>query len=164
MQPRLDEKDIKILRILQGNCKLSSREIAKKASSSITTVFGKIKRMEKSGLIKGYKAVLDARALGKGTTAFILVSLTYQNPERDASFSQRDLAKQIARFPEVQEVHIITGDWDILVKTKVEDVDSVGKFVIDRLRLVKGIEKTLTCMVFETVHESSEIDLTLKQQ
>jgi len=61
-------------------------------------------------------------------------------------------------------VHIITGDWDILVKTKVEDVDSVGKFVIDRLRLVKGIEKTLTCMVFETVHESSEIDLTLKQQ
>jgi DNA-binding Lrp family transcriptional regulator len=68
------------------------------------------------------------------------------------------MAKEIARFPEVQEVHIITGDWDLLLKVKGKDVDAVGKFVIDRLRMVKGIEKTLTCMVFETSKETTEID------
>jgi len=160
MQPQLDEKDIKILKLLQKDCKLSSREIAKKINSPITTVFTKIKRMEKLGLIKGYKAVLNAKALGKGATAFILASFTYQNPQANTPLSQRDLAEQISRFPEVQEVHIITGDWDILIKVKAEDVDAVGKFVIDKLRLVKGIEKTLTCMVFHTEKESTALSLT----
>ncbi len=159
MKPKLDRRDIKILKLLQEDCKLSSREIAKKINSPITTVFTKIKRMEKLGIIKNYKAVLDATALDKGTTAFILASFIYRNPETSASLSQRDLAKQISRFPEVQEVHIITGDWDILIKVKAKGVDAVGKFVIDKLRMVRGIEKTLTCMVFDTVMESTAIDL-----
>ena len=159
MQPRLDEQDIKILKLLQENCKLSSREIAKKLKSSTTTVFSKIKRMEKQGVVRGYKAVLNAKALDNATTAFILASFTYRNATSDTSFSQRDIAKQIANLPEVQEVHIITGDWDILIKAKTQDVDSVGRFVIDKLRLVKGIEKTLTCMVFDTIKETTEIHL-----
>ena len=69
------------------------------------------------------------------------------------------MAKEIAKFPEVQEVHIITGDWDLLIKVKAEDVEAIGKFVIDKLRLVKGIEKTLTCVVFETEKETTEIPL-----
>jgi DNA-binding Lrp family transcriptional regulator len=77
--------------------------------------------------------------------------------------SQRSIAKEIARFPEVQEVHIITGDWDLLMKVKGKDVDLIGKFVIDRLRAVRGIEKTLTCMVFETCKETTEIDVYTKR-
>jgi len=78
--------------------------------------------------------------------------------EKDA-FSQRDKAAEIAKFPEVQEVHIITGDWDLLIKIRAENVDAIGKFVIDKLRLIKGIEKTLTCMVFETCKETTEIPI-----
>ncbi len=159
MQTSLDEKDIKILKLLQGNCKLSSREIAKKINSPITTAFTKIKRMEKLGIIKGYKAIVDAKVLGKSATAFIFASFIYRNPETNMPLSQRDLARQISRFSEVQEVHIITGDWDILIKVKARDVDAVGKFVIDKLRLVRGIEKTLTCMVFDSVKETTEVDL-----
>ncbi|MDH5450845.1 MAG: Lrp/AsnC ligand binding domain-containing protein, partial [Candidatus Bathyarchaeota archaeon] len=73
--------------------------------------------------------------------------------------SQRRLAEQISKLPEVQEVHIITGDWDILMKVKDKNVDAIGKFVIDKLRTVKGIQKTLTCMVFHTEKESSTIML-----
>jgi len=73
--------------------------------------------------------------------------------------SQRKVAKEIAHFPEVQEVHIISGDWDILIKAKARDVDSIGKFVVDKLRLVQGIEKTLTCFVFESEKESMAIAL-----
>jgi Lrp/AsnC family leucine-responsive transcriptional regulator len=78
-------------------------------------------------------------------------------------FSQRDGAAEIAKFPEVQEVHIITGDWDLLIKLRAESVDSIGQFVIDKLRFVRGIEKTLTCMVFETCKETTEIPLKTRK-
>ena len=73
--------------------------------------------------------------------------------------SHRIVAKEIARFPEVQEAHIVSGEWDFLVKVKVQSVDAVGKFVVDELRLLRGIEKTQTCFVFETEKESSAIPL-----
>jgi Lrp/AsnC family leucine-responsive transcriptional regulator len=158
MQPKLDEKDSKILALLQRNCRMTAREIARKIDSPITTVFAKIKRMEKQGIIQDYKAVLDVKKLRMGTAAFILASFSYRL-EGEELLSQRRIVRQIARFPEVQEVHIITGDWDILMKVREKDVDAIGNFVIDRLRTVKGIEKTLTCMVFETEKETTDIKL-----
>jgi Lrp/AsnC family leucine-responsive transcriptional regulator len=158
MKFKIDDKDLKILNLLQKNCKMTAREIAQTIDSPVTTVFAKIKRMEKLGIIKGYNAVLDANKLDKGTTAFILASVSYGSKE-SVQQSQRKIAKEIAKFPEVQEAHIITGDWDILIKVKEKEVAAIGKFVIDKLRLVEGIEKTLTCMVFTTEKETTNISL-----
>ncbi|MGB9714618.1 MAG: Lrp/AsnC family transcriptional regulator [Candidatus Bathyarchaeales archaeon] len=157
MDLKLDDKDLAILNIIQKDCKLTAKQIARKIDSPITTVFAKIKRMEELGVIKAYRAVLDSQKLNCGTTAFILASVTYGAKDDAKQFSQRGIAEEIAKFPEVQEVHIITGDWDLLIKVKAENVDKIGKFVVDKLRLVKGIEKTLTCMVFETTKETTEI-------
>jgi len=156
MEHRLDKKDLEILGLLQRNCKMTARDIAKTIDSPVTTVFAKMRRMEELGIIKDYKAVLDAQKLDRKTTAFILASVSYRLKE-GASLSQRRIAKEIAKFPEVQEVHIITGDWDILIKVKEKDVGAIGKFVIDKLRMVEGIEKTLTCMVFGTEKETTDI-------
>ena len=153
----LDSGDIKVLRIIQENCSLTAREISDRTGLPVTTVFAKIKRIERLGLVKGYHAVLNARELGAGTTAFVLASFAAKSEERIVS--QRKVAKEIASFSEVQEVHIISGEWDILIKVKAKDVDSVGKYVVDKLRLVKGIEKTLTCLVFESEKESTTIPL-----
>ena len=162
MKPELDEKDLAILTLLQKNCRMTAREIARKIDSPITTVFAKMRRMEQQEVIKEYKAILDSKKLNLGTTAFILASFSYRNGE--TPLSQRVIAEQIARFPEVQAVHIISGDWDILIKIKEESVDAVGNFVIDKLRTVKGIEKTLTCMVFDTQKETTELTLPLNKQ
>jgi len=156
MSLKLDEKDLAILNLLQKNCKMTAKEIAKKINSPITTVFAKIKRMEQQGIIKEYRAILDHKKLNFGVTAFILASFSYRTDE-ETPLSQRAIAEQISKFPEVQEVHIISGDWDILIKVKDKDVDSIGRFVIDKLRTVKGIEKTLTCMVFDTPKETTVI-------
>jgi len=164
MQAKLDEKDTAILTLVQRNCRLTAREIAGKINSPITTVFAKIKRMEDLRIIKEYRAVLDPKKLDCGTTAFILASVTYGVRNEEKPFSQRDKAAEIAKFPEVQEVHIITGDWDLLIKLRTESVDSIGRFVIDKLRFVKGIEKTLTCMVFETCKETTEIPLKTRKE
>jgi Lrp/AsnC family transcriptional regulator, leucine-responsive regulatory protein len=154
---KLDEKDLAILTLIQENCKLTANQIAKKINTPITTVFAKIKRMEEHGVIKQYRAILDPTKLNLATSAFILAAVSYGAKNDDKPLSQRDVAEEIARFPEVQEVHIITGDWDLLVKLRAENVDAVGKFVVDKLRRIKGLEKTLTCMVFENVKESTSL-------
>ena len=163
MLSKLDEKDSAILTLIQENDKLTAKQIAKKINAPITTVFAKIKRMEGLGVIREYRAIVAPEKLSAGTAAFILASVSYRAKADDVPISQRVVAEEIARFPEVQEVHIITGDWDLLVKLRTENVDAVGKFVVDKLRLIKGLEKTLTCMVFETVKETTEIAVSLKK-
>ena len=163
MAVKLDEKDMAILSLIQENSKLTAKQIAKKIDAPITTVFAKTKRMEELGVIKGHRAILAPEKLEAGTAAFLLASVSYRAKADDLPISQRTVAEEIARFPEVQEVHIITGDWDLLVKLRAESVDAVGKFVVDKLRLIKGLEKTLTCMVFETVKETTKISLSGKK-
>ena len=155
----LDEKDIQILRLLQEDCKRPVRDISRRIGSPITTVYARIKRLEEQGVIKAYKAILDAEKLGRGTTAFILASFRYRMPGIEKTLSQRDIAREVAKFPEVQEVHIITGDWDILIKVKERDVNAIGRFVVDKLRTIRGIERTLTCMVFDSAKETPDIAL-----
>jgi Lrp/AsnC family leucine-responsive transcriptional regulator len=163
MTVKLDEKDMAILALIQANSKLTAKQIAKKIDSPITTVFAKTKRMEELGVIREYRAILAPEKLESGTAAFVLASVSYRAKGDDVPVSQRAVAEEIARFPEVQEVYIITGDWDLLVKLRAESVDAVGKFVVDKLRLIKGLEKTLTCMVFETVKETTKINLQPKK-
>jgi len=158
MEPKIDDRDLEILNLLQKNCRMTAKEIAQKIDSPVTTVFAKIKRMEELGVIKDYKAVLDGEKLDNGATAFVLASVSYRL-KQGAQLSQREIVQEIAKFEEVQEAHIITGDWDILIKVKEKDVNKIGKFVIDKLRMVEGIEKTLTCMVFETQKETTDISL-----
>jgi DNA-binding Lrp family transcriptional regulator len=160
---KLDEKDIAILSLIQENSKLTARQIAQRINAPITTVFAKTKRMEELGIIREYRAVLAPEKLDSGTAAFILASVSYRAKADDVPVSQRAVAEEIAKFPEVQEVHIITGDWDLLIKLRAESVEAIGKFVVDKLRLIKGLEKTLTCMVFETVKETTKIALPIKK-
>jgi Lrp/AsnC family leucine-responsive transcriptional regulator len=163
MDLKLDEKDVAILALIQENSKFTAKQIAKKIDAPITTVFAKIKRMEDVGVIREYRAVLAPEKLDSATAAFILASVSYRAKADDVPVSQRAVAEEIAKFPEVQEVHIITGDWDLLIKLRAESVEAIGKFVVDKLRLIKGLEKTLTCMVFETVKETTKVHLPLKK-
>jgi len=159
MLGKLDEKDSAILKLIQTNSKLTAKQISRRINAPITTVFAKTKRMEDLGIIKEYRAIVAPEKLNAGTVAFILASVSYRTTLDGAPLSQRVVAQEIAKFPEVQEVQIITGDWDLLVKLRAENVDAIGKFVVDKLRLIQGLEKTLTCMVFETVKETTEVVL-----
>lgn len=162
MSVKLDDKDLAILTLIQENSKLTANQIAKKISTPITTVFAKIKRMEELGIIKQYRAILSPEKLNLATAAFILASVSYHTND-GKPITQRDVATEIAQFPEVQEVHIITGDWDLLVKLRAENVEAIGKFVVDKLRNIQGLDKTLTCMVFETVKESTSLPQPLRR-
>ena len=153
----LDDRDLAILRILQRDAKLSAKKISEQIDCPVTTVYSRIKRLEALKVIKGYNTVIDHEMLGWTTTAFIFASIRYQYDETSPTVGSREIAKMISEFPEVQEVHVITGDWDLLIKMKAKDVSSVGEFVVDRLREISGVQKTLTSVVFQTVKDSNTI-------
>lgn len=87
--------------------------------------------------------------MGLPVTAFILVSFL-PNP----GISQRELAKRISIMQNVYEVYIISGEWDLLVKVRGSSMEEMGSLIIDRLRSLQGVGKTVTCTCFTTVTEN----------
>jgi len=151
---RIDEKDKQLLSLLQKNCKLSLRELSEITEMRETTIFTRIKRLEREGIIKEYRAILDPKAVGKNVLAFILIKY-----DHSSGFTQREVAEKIANLPEIQEVHIIAGDWDIIAKVREKDVESLGKVVLDKIREIKGIKETVSLIVFENIKETTFINL-----
>ncbi|HLC59738.1 MAG TPA: Lrp/AsnC family transcriptional regulator [archaeon] len=151
----LENKDQKILNILQRNSRLSVRTIAKELTIPPTTIHSRIKRMEREGVIKGYTLMVNESKLGVGAKAFVFISLSARSKKNDLE----EIMGEITLYPEVQEVCTLSGDWDILVKIKTKTTDDIGKFLVKNLRNIKGIDKTVTSIVFDTFKETPNIIL-----
>lgn len=145
----LDEKDRSILEQLMNDGRKSVVEIASELNIPRATVQERIRRMIADNVIKKFTAILDYSRIGKEVTAYIFVSFS-----RESNVSQRTVAEEIARMPEVYEVSLISGEWDIILKARAGSVEEIGRLVIDRLRMMKGIEKTQTCVRFQTIKEN----------
>jgi len=144
----LDEKDTSILSALTEDSRKTTKAIAKELEIPRATVHDRIMKMEQKGVIRKYTAVPDYSQLGLGVAAFILVQF-----EAEKGLSQRDTAEDIASIPGIYEVHMISGEYDMILKVRGASMEEIGKLVIDRLREVKGVARTLTCAVFTTVKE-----------
>ena len=114
----------------------------------ITTVHNRIKKLEKEKIIKKYTILPDYKKLGKGILSYILVSVMYMLPNGE-KISQENLAKEIKKLG-AEEVSIVTGGTDIIVKVRVKDVDELNEFVIKKLRSVDGVDKTQTLIVLNS--------------
>jgi Lrp/AsnC family leucine-responsive transcriptional regulator len=144
----LDERDLKILKVLMKDARKSYSELAEELGLPRTTIQEKVRRMLEKGYIKSFTAIPDYSKLGKPATAFVLISFT---PMMD--ISQRELASMIAKMDNVYEVHLISGQWDMLLKVRAGSTEEVGRLVVDNLRGIKNISKTETCFVFYTAKE-----------
>jgi len=144
----MDHKDLLIIEELKKNARISVKELAKKVGLPRTTVGERIKRMIKRDIIKRFTAVVNHEKLGQGVMAFILVSFL-PNPK----ISQRELAREISRIKNVYEVYIISGEWDLLLKVRGKNMEEIGCLVLDRLRAMEGVGKTITCSCFSAVKE-----------
>lgn len=143
---KLDEKDKKILEILKENSKLSTHQISKKLLIPITTIHNRIKKLESFGIIKNYTVNLDYKKIDKELLAYVTVTVTYTTPE-GRKLHQEDIAKKIRKLYGVEEVDIVAGVTDILVKVRVKDIDELNDFVVRRLREIEGVDKTQTMIV-----------------
>lgn len=144
----LDDKDRRILEALRENAEQTTKAIADETGIPRTTVHDRISRMEDRGVIRKYTVIPDYEEIGESTTAFIFLSY-----DARTSDSQADVAEQLSAIDAVYEVHMISGDWDMLAKVRGASVEQIGDLVIDRLREVGGVAKTQTCTVFRTWKE-----------
>ena len=147
---KLDDKDLKILELLRDNARMTTSEMFKKLGMPQTTIHNRIKRMKKSGIIKRFTIDLDGKKIGRGLVAYILCTVSYRT-SRGQKISQYEVAKMIQVLPEVEDVSIVTGDIDLIVKVALGDVDELNDFIIYKLRDIDGIEKTVTSVVLSEV-------------
>lgn len=141
---QLDETDIKILRELIADARLSSRQIAKHCGISIGTALSRIKKMEGEGIIKGYSAILDHEKLGYELT--VVTEITVSKGRL------LEMENEIARIPNVCNVYDVTGLTDAIIIAKFKSREELGKFT-KRLLALPYVERTNSHVVLTTIKE-----------
>lgn len=159
---KLDKTDQKLLSLLQLNARMTMKEISKAIGKGITTVHNRMKALEKEKVITGYTAVVDGAKIGRPTVSMVLVRVRYRVPGRRDMMSQREFCLEIAEHPFVQSVHVLSGEWDVLLKVRTRDVDEMNGFIVDFLRQLPAVDRTLTMFVMDTYLDTTQIRLDEK--
>ena len=148
----LDATDLKILEILQADARTSNAEIARQVGLVPSAVLERIRRLEKQGVLEGYRARISPKALGLPLLAYVSVR-TLERPDA------METVKQLAKLPEVLEVHFVAGEDCILLKLRAADTEDLSRILRERFGKIRSIKSTQTTIVLETVKETSALPL-----
>ena len=144
----IDEMDKRILRALNKNARMSFRQIAKGLRISPTTLYNKVKKLESSGVLKGYIRLIDKEYLGYNLMAIIGLRV---KQEKDIEVQQA-----ISKFPQVGAIYEITGDWDLMLICYFKGRLDLTNFLKKELPL-PNIERAITHLVLNVVKEEKRI-------
>ena len=150
----LDEIDIQLLKTLQKNAKLTTKERAEAVHLTPTPVFERQKRLERQGYIKRYIAVLDPELMGQGLLVFCKVKLKQINHELAEAFARR-----IQRTPEVTECYNTSGSFDYLLKVRTADMKHYQEFILNKLGNIENLASIESIFVMDEVKQSYGINL-----
>jgi DNA-binding Lrp family transcriptional regulator len=148
--PDLDEVDRKILRRLQEDARISFKEIAKEVGTSEATVFVRVKKLQKNGVIKGFRAILNPTSVGKQVTAFALVKA---EPK-----SYPKMLAQLMNLEDICEIHDVTGAYYSILKMRTTSSEQLAE-ILDKIGEIEGIAGTETVIVLRTIKEETSIRL-----
>ena len=146
MTEKLDKVDLQILRTLQENARLTTKELAAQVSLSSTPVFERLKRLEREGYIKKYIAVLDADKLNQGFVVFCNVKLRRMNKDIAMEFT-----RIIQNIPEVTECYNISGSYDYLLKIHGPNMKYYQEFIINVLGTIDSLGSLESMFVMDEV-------------
>ena len=142
----LDEVDRRLLRVLQGDGRITNADLAKRCHLSPAACHERVKRLRDRGVITGYAALLDPALVDRALLIFVEVVL-----DRTTGESFEDFAAAIGRAPEVLECHMVAGGFDYLIKARVKDMEAYRSFLGDILVKMPGVRETRTYAVLEEV-------------
>jgi Lrp/AsnC family leucine-responsive transcriptional regulator len=144
----IDDRDRRILALVQRDARLPQAEVARRVGLSAAAVNERLRKLENAGVIRRFAAVVDPQAVGAAITAFVEVFI--DQPRLEPDFIER-----VLRLDEVQECHHITGEFSLLLKVRVPDMQSLQDLLIHRLSAHEGVRQTRTIMVLSTLKEES---------
>ncbi|MHA7877164.1 MULTISPECIES: Lrp/AsnC family transcriptional regulator [unclassified Roseivivax] len=151
----LDRFDRAILTTLAAEGRLSVTELARRIGLSKSPTQARLKRLEESGTILGYRALLDPIRLGLDHVAFVEVRLHDTSEPALASFNEA-----VARIPEIEQAHLIAGNFDYLLKVRTSDMRSYRRVLADHISALPHIASTSTYVAMEAVKEDGLADVT----
>lgn len=146
----MDQIDRQLIALLQRDSRLSYGELGGRVRLSVSAVNERLKKLAARGVLRGFVAVVDARAVGFGLCAFVRVLV--DRPEHEAAFVAR-----MTQTPEVQECHHVTGDYSYLLKLRVRDTAHLEALLGERIKSLPGVVRTETVVVLSTPKESLEV-------
>jgi len=151
---RIDETDLKILRILQKDSKKTTKEIAKLLNLTASPIYERVKQLEKKGYIKKYIALINKKLINKPITAICMVSLRYHN---EGFIDKFDL--QIKELKEVQECYHMAGKVDFFLKINLESLDAYHEFIRLKLSKIENIGVLESYFVLKEIIQTTEYDI-----
>lgn len=146
---KIDKIDLKILRELQVNSKITNIELSKKVGLSAAPTLGRVQKLEKAGLLESYHAQVNKEMLGLGFSALIQVSLT-----RQISNAMQNFVKQINEIDSIVECYQLTGNFDYQLRVVVPDIPAFDKLITERLSKIEEIRQMQTMVVLSCVKAS----------
>ncbi len=133
----MDRTDLKILRELVADGRLNNNTLAERVGLSPSPCWQRVRKLEQSGVIRGYQAIVDQDAMGAPETALIEISM-----ERHQGYNLEQVCEHIATFPEVLEVHITSGEFDCFVKVAVSSTRGYEEFLKNKLYSIPNIRSS----------------------
>jgi Lrp/AsnC family leucine-responsive transcriptional regulator len=152
IQTTLNRIDRKILKILQDDGRISYAELARRVGLSTTPCIERVKKMENSGLIKKYAAIVDPQQLGAGLIVFVQIRLDRTSAQTFSEFKQA-----VAGLDEVQECHLVTGSFDYLIKARMADMGTYRRFLEETLLAIPGVQASTSIVVMEVTKETMSV-------
>ncbi|MFQ6129939.1 MAG: Lrp/AsnC family transcriptional regulator [Candidatus Hadarchaeaceae archaeon] len=141
----MDSVDMKLLKMLSDDAHISLCKMGREVGLSTSGVRRRIKQLERSGLIKQYSALIDPQKFGYGVMAFVSIDVD--------SRSMRELVRSLSRCHQVCELHHTTGGHGLMLKVRARDVESLKKFVDDRIQSFDLVKSVRTIVAMETIKE-----------
>lgn len=151
---RIDKVDADILARLQGDGRLSNARLAEQVGLSETPCWRRLKRLEEDGVIEGYQAVVNRRALGLGVMAFVQLTCSQHDEQTTAAFQ-----KAIEASPQVLSCHNTTGDADFLLQVVAEDLDDYSRFVERVIRRLPGVTSIRSSLSLRELKSSNRLPI-----
>ena len=151
----LDPVDVSILEILQAEGRISNAELARRVHLSPPATLARVNRLEKSGFIKQYVALVDRVQAGYDMLCFVRVSLQLHEIDKVTGFHAI-----IQRMPEVLECHHVTGDYDYLLKVVAHNTKDLEEFLVNRLTPIPGVARIHTSLALNEVKSSTGIPVS----
>ncbi len=145
----LDRIDLKILDILQKNARIAMTDLADKVGLSATPCTERVRRLERDGVITGYHARVNPHALGRGLLVFVEIKLSAKSGE---VFER--VKNEIRYVPEVMECHLVSGDFDYLVKARIAEMGEYRRLLGNLLLKLPAAAESRSYVVMEEIKES----------
>ncbi|MFT5513845.1 MAG: DNA-binding Lrp family transcriptional regulator [Bacteroidia bacterium] len=149
----VDDLDLKILKLLQSDAKLTAKNLGDRIALSQTPVYERIKKLERNGVIKKYVALLEPKKLNKSLVVFMNITI------REHAIGSRDLAiQQITSLDEVTEFFHTSGQFDFVAKVRVSKVSDYRDFLVEKMTIIDNIKKIESHIVLEEIKYSTSLN------